>query len=91
MLTLHKAAQAGTIESSDILVSIAPAPAGTGIQLDLVSQTMPQYGGHITKLITGILEEQGVADAMVQANDMGAIDLVIEARVKTALGRAAQQ
>ena len=91
MLTLHKAAQAGTIESSDILVSIAPAPAGTGIQLDLVSQTMPQYGGHITKLITGILEEQGVADAMVQANDMGAIDLVIEARVKTALGRATAQ
>ena len=91
MLKLHKAAQAGTIESSDILVSIAPAPAGTGIQLDLMSQTMPQYGRHITKLITGILEEQGVADAVVQANDMGAIDLVIEARVKTALGRAAAE
>ena len=89
MLTLHKAAQAGTIESSDILVTIAPAPEGSGIQLELMSQTMPQYGGHIRKLIIGILEDQGVADAVVQANDMGAIDLVIEARVKTALGRAA--
>ena len=50
------------------------------------------HGGfELKEVIRKHLEEQGVADAMVQANDMGAIDLVIEARVKTALGRAAQQ
>ena len=91
MLKLRKAAQAGTVESSDIQVSIAPASSGAGIQLELVSPTLQQYGEHIKALITKILKDEGVNDAVVQANDKGAIDCVIEARVKTALGRAAAQ
>ena len=90
MLALRKAAQAGTLESSDMLVSVAPANAGAGIQLELVSSTMQQYGEHIKKLISSIFADLGVADAVVQANDKGAVDCVIEARVKTAILRAAE-
>ena len=90
MLILHKAAQAGTLESSDMLVSIAPADQGTGIKVELVSSTAQQFGRHIKELITSILTGYGVADAVVQANDKGAVDCVIEARVKTAILRAAQ-
>ncbi|CAK7015623.1 MAG: Citrate lyase acyl carrier protein [Desulfovibrio sp.] len=89
MATVNKAAQAGTLESSDMLVSIAPAPNGSGIKLELVSATMLQYGDHIKALITRILHDAGVTDAEVQANDKGAVDWVIEARVKTAIARAA--
>ncbi len=90
MLTLHKPAQAGTLESSDMLVSVAPAQTGTGIQLELVCPTMQQFGQHIKTLISGIFAEYGIKDAVVQANDKGAVDCVIEARVKTAIHRAAQ-
>lgn len=89
MSIVLKPAQAGTLESSDIMVSIAPAPEGSGIQLDLVSAAMHQYGEHIRTLIGFILKEHGVTDAAVQANDKGAVDCVIEARVKTAILRAA--
>lgn len=89
MANVKKAAQAGTLESSDMLVSIAPAPNGSGIKLELFSATMQQYGDHIKALITRILRDSGVTDAEVQANDKGAVDWVIEARVKTAIQRAA--
>lgn len=88
MATQVKMAQAGTLESSDVLVSIAPADAGSGIQLDLVSATKQQYVCHLQKLISGMLQEAGIEDATLHINDKGAIDCVIEARVKTAILRA---
>jgi len=90
MSKLHKPAQAGTLESSDMLVAISPAPQGTGVRIKLVSPTMQQYGEHIRGLILGVLQECGVTDAEVDANDKGAVDFVIEARVKTAIQRAAE-
>lgn len=50
-MKLLKPAQAGTVESSDILIMLAPAAAGTGIQVELTSPTMQQYGAHIKQLI----------------------------------------
>ena len=90
MPTLHKAAQAGTLESSDMLVAISPAPKGAGVTIQLVSPTMQQYGEHIRGVILGVLQECGVTDAAVDANDKGAVDFVIRARVKTAVLRAAE-
>lgn len=91
MVKLISSAQAGTVESADILVMIAPAEAGSGIQVQLVSSTMQQYGEHIKSLITRTLEEAGVKDALVHANEKGALDYTIEARVKTAIKRASGQ
>jgi citrate lyase subunit gamma (acyl carrier protein) len=90
MPKLHKAAQAGTLESSDILVNIAPAASGAGITLQLVSPTLRQYGEHIRGIILGVLRDCGVTDAAIDANDKGAVDFVIEARVKTAILRATE-
>jgi len=90
MLTLQKPAQAGTLESSDMLVAIIPAPKGAGIQINLISPTKQQYGNHIRNLIEKILQEHGVTDAEIEANDKGAVDFVIEARMKTAILRAAE-
>lgn len=88
MAKLLRPAQAGTVESSDILVSIAPAAAGTGIRIDLESATMRQFGEHIKTLICHILQDAGIEDAAVHANDKGAVDFVVMARVKTAIMRA---
>ena len=87
-MVLNKAAQAGTIESADILIMIAPAEPGTGIQNELTSPTMQQYGTDIKALIFKTLKEQGIEDALVHANEKGALDWTIEARLKTAIARA---
>jgi citrate lyase subunit gamma (acyl carrier protein) len=91
MSKLQKAAQAGSVESSDILIMLAPAEPGAGIKVDLVSPTMQQYGDHIKKVILRTLQEQGVTDAIINANEKGALDYTIEARVRTAVKRAAGQ
>lgn len=88
MSTVLKAAQAGTVESTDILITLSPAESGTGIQIELVSPTVKQYGQHMKKLITKVILEHGIVDANVHANDKGALDYTIEARVKTAVMRA---
>ncbi|WP_378952615.1 citrate lyase acyl carrier protein [Pelosinus sp. sgz500959] len=88
MTKLLKTGQAGTVESTDIFVAISPADPGTGVKIELVSPTMQQYGEHIINLITKILTEQDIFDAVVHANEKGAMDYTIEARVKTAIARA---
>lgn len=90
MSKLLKSAQAGTIESSDILIILAPADAGTGIKVELVSPTMQQYGKQITNLIIQTLVAHGIDDVQVHANDRGALDYTIKARVITALQRAGE-
>jgi citrate lyase subunit gamma (acyl carrier protein) len=88
MSKLLKSAQAGTVESTDILIMLAPADPGTGIMIELISPTMQQYGEHIKKLIEKTLVSHGIQNALVHANEKGALDYTIEARVKTAVTRA---
>ena len=90
MSKLLKSAQAGTVESSDILITLAPADIGTGIKLELVSPTMQQYGKQMKDLITKTLMAHGINDVQVHANDRGALDCTIKARVITALQRAGE-
>lgn len=91
MAKLLKPAQAGTVESTDIMIMLAPAQEGTGLQVELTSPTMQQYGEHIKNLIVKTVKGQEVEDAIVHANDKGALDCTIEARVKTAIKRACGQ
>lgn len=58
-MDLRKAATAGTMESNDIMVTLEPAEAG-GIQIDLTSNVMQQFGAQIRSVITETLTEYGV-------------------------------
>ena len=84
----RREAQAGTLESADILITVALTEPGAGLQIDLVSPTMKQYGAMIRQVIEKVLIANGIADAMVHANDKGALDYTIEARMQTAIDRA---
>lgn len=88
MTELMKPAQAGTVESSDILITLAPADSGSGIIIELVSPTIQQYGEQIKRVIIKTLKEHGIENALVHANDKGALDCTIEARMRTAIARA---
>lgn len=81
-------ASAGTFESSDILVLIEPAGAGTGRNVELDSIVIRQYGEDIRKEIDRVLDRYEVVDIKLIAKDKGALAPTIAARVETALRRS---
>jgi len=88
MSEIIKSAQAGTLESADILIMISPADPEAGFQIELVTPTMKQYGAMIRQTIEKVLAANGIKAARIHANDKGALDYTIEARVQTAIDRA---
>lgn len=85
-----KTAFAGTLESGDILVQIAPAEKA-GLNIDLESTVAYQFGDQIKKVITETLTSLGIDQADVKATDKGALDCTIKARVTAAAVRATGQ
>ena len=90
MSQIKKMAMAGTMESSDILITVAPAEAGSGIAIELTSPVLKQYGRQIKAVIEEVLAAQKVTDVVVNASDKGALDCTIKARLITALKRAGE-
>lgn len=86
-MEINKSASAGTLESSDVLVSVKK---NSGLKLDIQSDVMEQYGDSIKEIIADTLEELNVKNAHVKVNDKGALDYTIKARLKTALERASK-
>ena len=89
-MELKQTAMAGTMESSDIMVTVEPASEG-GIALDLTSSVMQQFGRRIEEVIRETLSGLGVENAAVKAVDKGALDCTVRARVSAAVLRAAGQ
>ena len=85
MRQIIQPATAGTLESSDVFVQIAPGNGGIEIQLDSVVQA--QFGEEILSVIREVLRDCGVEDARLTVQDRGALDCVIRARVETAILR----
>ncbi|WEV41769.1 citrate lyase acyl carrier protein [Bifidobacterium sp. ESL0682] len=79
-------ATAGTLESSDIQVTLAPG--GDGIDINLTSDVIKQFGDQIKASITQVLNNYGITSAKVKAVDKGALDIVIKARTVAAVQRA---
>ena len=84
-MEILKSAAAGTLESSDCLVTVEP---GEGITLDLSSSVMNQYGRQIKATILETLERLGVENAGVTVVDKGALDCTLKARVECAVYRS---
>lgn len=86
MATIVRRASAGTLESSDVYVELAP---GSGaIEIELESVVLRQFGEEIRAAVLETLHEQGIESAWVRLVDRGALDCVIRARVETAAQRA---
>lgn len=85
-MEIKNTAMAGTLESSDISITIEAND--NGIEINLKSSVEKQFGKQIRRVIEETLKELGVKNALVIANDKGALDCVIKARVQTAVIRA---
>lgn len=85
-MKLNHFAVAGTLESSDIQIMVEPSSDGIEIQLD--SSVIHQYGDEIKATITEVLKKLEVNNVKVVAKDQGALECTIKARVQTAILRA---
>ena len=88
-MKIVKNAAAGTMESSDILITVEPSDEG--ISIDLTSSVEKQFGRQIRSVIRQVLEQLDVENAAVTAVDKGALDCTIRARMETAIYRAAEK
>ena len=89
MAEIIKIATAGTDEKSDAVVTIAPGD--NGLQLEIKSVVMIQFGPAIESAVREVLTDMGVENAVVTVADRGALDCVLRARVETAVLRGMEE
>ena len=86
-MEIEKAAVAGTLESSDCMVTVEDGDGN--IDLVLESTVIHQY--QIRHVVLDTLENLGVQNVKIKIVDKGALDCTIRARVEAAVYRSAGQ
>jgi len=89
-MEIIKKAQAGSFESSDILILAEPVENGSGRNINIDSTVMKEYATSIRNLIDKALDEYKIQDIHLIIKDKGALDPTILARLETALKRTSQ-
>ena len=85
-MIVEKNAVAGTLESSDALVTVEPSD--NGIELELSSSVMNQYGRQIKATVLDTLARLDVQSCRITVVDRGALDCTLKARVECAVFRS---
>ena len=86
-MELKHMATAGTMESSDAMVTVEQG--NNGIELTITSPVIHQFGEQIKKVVLETLEALEVQNAKITVVDKGALDCTLKARVEGAVFRAA--
>ncbi len=88
-MKIESLAMAGTLESSDALVTVEPNDSGIDFELDSV--VIHQYGHQIRKIVMETLARLEVNDVKIRVVDKGALDCTLKARTECAVFRANKQ
>jgi citrate lyase subunit gamma (acyl carrier protein) len=86
-MNISKTSTAGTMQSSDLVVRVEPADR---LEIQIDSTVKKQFEHLIRERVEAVLARHAVTRARVTVSDRGALDYAIEARVETALRRAAE-
>ncbi|WP_019210433.1 citrate lyase acyl carrier protein [Yersinia massiliensis] len=89
-MKIIREAVAGTLESSDVMVRIAPLNPPE-IDLQIHSSVDKQFGEAIRYSVLALLEQHQVTGGQLIIDDKGALDCVLQARLETALLRACDE
>ena len=84
-MEILKKGQAGTMKSSDLMVTVEPAAE---LSVDIESTVKKQFEHLIRARIEQVLAKNAVVSGKISVNDRGALDYAIEARLEAALQRA---
>ena len=86
MVNILTSVVAGSLESSDVLVSLAPSKNGE-LDLQIESIVIKQFGRRIHGVAEEMLRQQSVQSGMIRIQDRGALECTLRARLETALAR----
>ncbi|MER2527960.1 MAG: citrate lyase acyl carrier protein [Candidatus Competibacter denitrificans] len=84
-MRINKKAQAGTMQSSDLMVFVEPAD---DLIIEIESTVQQQFGHLIEARVKQVLKRLSVEQCRLMVSDRGALDYAIDARVEAALRRA---
>lgn len=87
-MKIRRKVQAGTMQSSDLMVFLEPADTLT---VTIESTVLKQFGELIRAKVDEVLKRHGVEAGEVRITDRGALDYAIEARLETAIKRAMEE
>jgi len=82
-MKIIKQAMAGTLESSDLLVKVAPNDQGK-LDVAIQSEVIKQFGKRIRQVVAETLAQLGITQGTLVNEDKGALDYAIRARVQAA-------
>ena len=88
-MKIVREALAGTMESSDLMVKIAPADGG--LEIIIHSEVIKQFGEQIRQVVDETLHALDVRQGLIIVEDKGALDCVIRARLQSAVMRAVEE
>ena len=80
--------QAGTFESSDLIVLIEPKGDNSGRTIEIESIVMLQYGDNLKSIVSEMLDQYDLTDMHIILRDKGALEPVVRARMETAILRS---
>jgi citrate lyase subunit gamma (acyl carrier protein) len=88
-MKIQKTATAGSLESSDALVTIHPC-AEEGVACQIESIVIKQYGARIRRVTEEVAAASGISGASIHVQDRGALECTLRARLETAIARATE-
>ena len=88
-MKIVREALAGTQESSDLMVKIAPVDGE--LEIVIHSEVMKQFGEQIRQVVEETLRAMAVRQGLIIIEDKGALDCVIRARLQSAVLRAVDE
>jgi citrate lyase subunit gamma (acyl carrier protein) len=88
-MRICKTASAGTLESSDVLVSVEPGTGAT-VEIEIEGASAARFGDQIRAVVGRTLAEFRVDCGRVRLQDKGALDCTIKARLSAALIRSSE-
>lgn len=84
-MEIIRKAQAGTMQSSDLMVFLEPAPQ---LRIEIDSTVKKQFEHLIRRQVDTVLERFTITSGVIRISDRGALDYAIAARLETGLIRA---
>ena len=84
-MQIKRNAQAGTMQSSDLMVFLEPAGE---LSIEIESTVKKQFEHLIRRQIEDVLEKYQIRSGAIRVNDRGALDYAIVARLEAGIKRA---
>ncbi|MFO7766878.1 MAG: citrate lyase acyl carrier protein [Pelovirga sp.] len=84
-MEIVRKAQAGTMQSSDLMVFLEPAPQ---LRIEIDSTVKKQFEHLIRRQVETVLQHFSITSGIICISDRGALDYAIAARLETGLLRA---